>query len=184
MEATQQQIVPAQGWGILNRFPPFPYFPIYSRSPKCMLVIEYHVHIWQVPPQLSCNDTCQIWMIFKECNMYFCEIENSAYGEIVERHFGNPRPRIGLSWFPVCNTIRLVSIRFFYQNQTQNQTKRLCHAFNIHQESPTSFHIMAYIPMGYTLIIFNVPIKQFSMMRYLIPGMIHINRVRKLHFYY
>ena len=26
------------------------------------LTIEYHVYICQVPPQLSCGDTCQIWM--------------------------------------------------------------------------------------------------------------------------
>ena len=26
-----------------------------------MLAIEYHVHIWQVLPQLSCGDTCQIY---------------------------------------------------------------------------------------------------------------------------
>ena len=55
----------ALGWGLLRRFPPFRYFPNFSTSPKYMLAIEYHVHIWQVSPQLSCGDTCQIWMIFK-----------------------------------------------------------------------------------------------------------------------
>ena len=30
---------------------------------------------------------CQIWMWFKESNIYFCEIENFAYGEINERRF-------------------------------------------------------------------------------------------------
>ena len=47
--------------------------------------IEYHVYIWQVSPQLSCGDTCQIWMWFKEYNRYVCKIENFAYGEIKER---------------------------------------------------------------------------------------------------
>ena len=80
------------GWGLLRRFPPFRYFPNFSTSPKHMLAIEYHVHIWQVSPQLSCGDTCQIWMRFKECNRYFCQIENFAYGEIDERNFSNPHP--------------------------------------------------------------------------------------------
>ena len=57
-----------------------------------MLAIEYYVHIWQVLPQLSCGGTCHIWMWFKECNWYFCEIENFAYGEIDERSFSNPHP--------------------------------------------------------------------------------------------
>ena len=82
----------ALGWGLLRRFPPFRYFPNFSTSPKYMLAIEYHVHIWQVSPQLSCGDTCQIWMRFKECNRYFCQIENFAYGEIDERNFRNPHP--------------------------------------------------------------------------------------------
>ena len=81
-----------QGWGLLTRFPPFRYFPNFSTSPKYMLAIEYHVHIWQVLPQLSCGDTCHIWMWFKECNRYFCEIDNFAYGEIDERSFSNPHP--------------------------------------------------------------------------------------------
>ena len=55
-----------------------------------MLAIEYHVHMWQVLPQLSCSDTCQIWMRFKECNKYFCEIKNFAYKEIDEWSFRNP----------------------------------------------------------------------------------------------
>ena len=50
-----------------------------------MVAIEYHV-------QLRCGDTCQIWMRFKECNRYFCQIENFAYGEVDERNFSNPHP--------------------------------------------------------------------------------------------
>ena len=83
---------PLQGWGLLSRFPPFRYFPNFSTSPKYMLAIEYHVLIWQVSPQPSCDDTCQIWIRFKECNRYFCEIENFAYREIEERSFSNPHP--------------------------------------------------------------------------------------------
>ena len=79
----------AQGWGLLSQFSPFHYFPLLSKQ---TLAIQYHVYIWQVLPQLSCGDTCQIWMWFRESNRYFCNIENFAYGEISERSFSNPHP--------------------------------------------------------------------------------------------
>ena len=83
---------PLQGWGLLSQFSPFRYFPHFPLLSKQMLAIEYHVYIWQVSPQLSCGDTCQIWMWFRESNSYFCKIENLAYGEISERSFSNPHP--------------------------------------------------------------------------------------------
>ena len=81
------------GWGLLSQFPPFRYFPNFSSLSKHTLTVKYRIYIWQVSPQLSCGDTCQIWMWFDESNMYFCEIENFAYGEINERSFSNPHPR-------------------------------------------------------------------------------------------
>ena len=81
-----------QGWGLLSQFSPFRYFPKFSALSKHTLTVRYRVYIWQVSPQLSCGDTCQIWMWFEESNMYFCEIENFAYGEINERSFSNPHP--------------------------------------------------------------------------------------------
>ena len=57
-----------------------------------MLAIEYHVYIWQVSPQLSCGDACQILMWYKDPNRYFGRIENLAYEEINERSFSNPHP--------------------------------------------------------------------------------------------
>ena len=80
------------GWGLLRQFPPFRYFHNFSSSAKYMLAVEYHVHIWQVLPQLSCSDTCQIWMWCKEFNRYFDRIENFPYREINERSFSNPHP--------------------------------------------------------------------------------------------
>ena len=62
---------PHQGWGLLSRFPPFLYFANFSTSPKYMLAIGYPIHICQVLSQLSCGDTCQIWMWFEACNKYF-----------------------------------------------------------------------------------------------------------------
>ena len=82
-----------QGWGLLKQYFPFQYFPNFSASPKYMLAIEYHTHIWQVSLQLSCGDTCQIWMWCKEFNRYFARIEIFAYGEINEWSFSNPHPR-------------------------------------------------------------------------------------------
>ena len=64
-----------QGWGLLSQFPLFHYLLNFSASPKYMLAIEYHIHIWQVSPQLSCRDTCQIWMWCKESNRYLGRIE-------------------------------------------------------------------------------------------------------------
>ena len=81
-----------QGWGLLSEFSPFRYFPHFPLLSKQTLAIEYHVYIWQVSPQLSCGDTCQIWMWFRESNRCFCKIENFAYGEISERSFSNPHP--------------------------------------------------------------------------------------------
>ena len=83
-----------QGWGLLSQYPPFRYFPHFPLLSKQTLAVEYHVYIWQVSPQLSCGDTCQIWMWFEESNRYFCKIENFAYGEISERSFSNPHPRV------------------------------------------------------------------------------------------
>ena len=80
-------------WGLLSQFPPFRYFPIFSALSNHTLAIEYHVYIWQVSPQLSCGDTCQIWMWFEESNMCFCQVKNFAYGEINERSLSNPHPR-------------------------------------------------------------------------------------------
>ena len=73
-----------------------------------MLAIEYPVYIWQVLPQLSCGDTCQIWTWFEESNMYFCHIENFAYGEINERSFSNPHPRAA-SEHPYDDIIQVIS---------------------------------------------------------------------------
>ena len=91
-DVSQSDIV-VHGWGLLSQFSPFRHFPHFPWLSKQTLAIEYRVHIWQVSPQLSCGDTCQIWMWFRESNKYFCKIENFAYGEINEGSFSNPHPR-------------------------------------------------------------------------------------------
>ena len=109
-----------QGWGLLSQFPPFRYFPNFSSLSKHTFTVTYRVYIWQVSPQLSCGDTCQILMWFDESNMYFCKIENFAYGEIDERSFSNPHPWGGVNKAPFVNfsvmqilDIAEVIVRFF-----------------------------------------------------------------------
>ena len=54
------------GGYLLSQFVPLCYFPYFSALPKHMLTIDYHFYIWQMSLQLSCDDTCQIWMRFNE----------------------------------------------------------------------------------------------------------------------
>ena len=83
----------ASGVGVTKPISPVPWFFLnFSLLSKHILTVKYRIYIWQVSPQLSCGDTCQIWMWFDESNMYFCETENFAYGEINERSFSNPHP--------------------------------------------------------------------------------------------
>ena len=76
-----------QGWGLLSRFPLFRYFHIAKIHFSYWILCSY-----LTGASLCCVDTCQIWTSFKECNRYFCEIENFAYGEIDESSFSYPTP--------------------------------------------------------------------------------------------
>ena len=67
------------------------FFPVFPNCKKCWLSIEYHVHIWQVSPQLRCSDNCQIWLWFKDPNRYFNKIENFHNGEVNKWSFINPQ---------------------------------------------------------------------------------------------
>ena len=49
-------------------------------------------YIWKVSLQLSCGNSCRIWMWFNECYSYFYIIQNFAYDAINERSFRNPHP--------------------------------------------------------------------------------------------
>ena len=83
------------GVGVTKPISSVPLFSDFFNIVKLCQAIEYHVYIWQVSPQLSCGDTCQIWMWFEESNMYFCHVEKFAYGEINQRSFSNPHPWSG-----------------------------------------------------------------------------------------
>ena len=81
-----------------------------------MLAIEYHVHIWKVSPHLSCGETCQIWMWYKESNKYFGRIKNVAYGDINEQGSSNHIPvspmRMGLIYIHLPHQYREMIKRY------------------------------------------------------------------------
>ena len=66
----------------------------------------FHVHIWQVSPQPSCGDTCQIWSWFKRSSRHFCKIHSVLNGEGNELRFNDPH---------VCRTQHTLS-----QNKSQS----------------------------------------------------------------
>ena len=44
--------------GVTKPISSAPLFSYFFNITKYTLAIEYHVHIWQVSPQLNCGDTC------------------------------------------------------------------------------------------------------------------------------
>ena len=78
------------GMRLLSQYPPFRYFPNFSASQKYMFTREFHLLIRQVSPQLSCANTCKIWMWYRKSKRYFGRIEHCANKEINERRFSNP----------------------------------------------------------------------------------------------
>ena len=99
---------------LLRQFSLFCYFSHFSASPKYILTSEYHVHIWQVSPQLSCGDTWQMWKWCKESNRYFDRIENFAYGEINEQSFSNPHPCSQCFVWPLAGTLLTTKLDMFF----------------------------------------------------------------------
>ena len=78
--------------GVTKTIPPFHYFPNFSTSPKYTLAIEYHVHIWQVSRQLSCGDTCQIWIGFKNITDTFTRSKILLMEKLTDRTIVTPTP--------------------------------------------------------------------------------------------
>ena len=55
------------------------FFSIVKTHDSCW--ISRSCYIWQVSPQLSCGDTCQIWTWFMEYNGCFYKIDIFPFGE-------------------------------------------------------------------------------------------------------
>ena len=81
----------------ISPVPSFTKFFTMVKSWKHTLATPYHLYIWQVSPQLSCGDTCQIYRWFKEINRYFLNIENFPCGEISERSVSISPPKVQLT---------------------------------------------------------------------------------------
>ena len=137
-----------QGWGLRSQFSPFRYFPHFPLLSKQTLAIEYHVYIWQVSPQLSCGDTCQIWMWFRESNRYFCKIENFAYGEISERNFSNPHPSTWVRMWCSLNQPNPVNTLKLRQNG-RHFTDNIFKCFSLNENFLISNKVsVKYVPWG------------------------------------
>ena len=54
-----------QGWWLLNWLFRVPLFSHFLESLKHWVPVWYHVHIWQVSPQLICGHTRSIWTWIK-----------------------------------------------------------------------------------------------------------------------
>ena len=99
------------GWGLLSFFFRSVIFPIFSSSSKHTLTVKNRVYVWRVSPQLSCGDTCQIWMWFEQNDIHFCKIENFAYWKVNERSFSNPHP-MAADQYPYHRSCRINMIKF------------------------------------------------------------------------
>ena len=73
-------------------------------SPSCIFLIlqKYlslnHIHIWQVPLQLSCSDTCQIWMWHPTSYGYFNDAEKLGKKWNSTNGLSNPHSRYSSDW--------------------------------------------------------------------------------------
>ena len=65
-----------QGWGLLKLRSLISPQAEFSILQKYLLDYLHHIHIWQVSPQLSCGNTCQIWTWYTIANMNFGDAEN------------------------------------------------------------------------------------------------------------
>ena len=63
--------IPRDG-GFLKPISFFSLLSTFSELAKYCVLIEYRVPIWEISPQLSCGDTCQIWTLLKGLKRYIC----------------------------------------------------------------------------------------------------------------
>ena len=62
--------VRVMAWGLLNLRSLISPWAKFSIPPKYLLDSLHRIHIRQVSPQLSCGDTCQIWMWYSIANLF------------------------------------------------------------------------------------------------------------------
>ena len=79
------------GVGVTKSNSTVPLFSPFFNIIKHWFPIEYHVHIWQVPLQLSTGDTRQIWKWLRAPNIWLCK--KILNGTNNKRNFSNPPPK-------------------------------------------------------------------------------------------
>ena len=99
------------GWGSLCQFPLFHFSRFCWMIKIILLLIEYHIHIWQVSQQGSCGDTCQMKIWCQDYDRRFCNIRKFPNGEIKEWWFNNSHPWCRL-WATHLSTEVIVAISY------------------------------------------------------------------------
>ena len=99
------------------------YSQIFQPLSKHSLAIEYHIHIWQMSPQLSCINTCQMWRWFKEPNKYFWKIKIFLTEKIMNGALSSPTPAF---YVMVANThycaLSILLRSFYFEDLTKDTT--------------------------------------------------------------
>ena len=72
--------------GLFSQYISFCHFSDLSSLSRHWTSIDHSLFIWHVSPQLSCGDTCQIWMWFKYLTSHFIRSKIS----LAERNFSKP----------------------------------------------------------------------------------------------
>ena len=75
-------------------------FSIFSETFKDNLPIKYHIHFWEVSLQLSCGDSCQVWMWFNRSDCFLrkaviCPVEKVGRELTLNVRGGN---YLGFTW--------------------------------------------------------------------------------------
>ena len=78
-----------QEWGLLKLCSLISLLGKFSISQQRMLESSNHIDIWQMSPQLSCSDICQIWTRYSIGNRYFDNWNKSTLGCVIP--LGRPR---------------------------------------------------------------------------------------------
>ena len=93
------------GWGLLKLRSLISPWAKFSILQKYLLYSLNHIHIWQMSPQLSCGDTCQIWTRYSIVNV--CFDNNGKYGKFRngDNWLSNPHPCSLWHCYDVCNIV-------------------------------------------------------------------------------
>ena len=83
------------GWELLSQRPPlFAYFFSLAKTYVTYWTSRSYLTGVAAAELRRYLSNMDVTKSLKESNRFFCDIENFAYGEINERGFSNPRPRV------------------------------------------------------------------------------------------